>query len=110
MSESQIPKRTIVRTEVAIPVVSESNMDPIINSALETIAIELDRYHKKATKDKSLDLKEARVVQGYLRTLVELKRQKQQQDPTDFTKLKDDEILKIMGALAKSRGLNVKID
>lgn len=93
MADDQTPKRTIVR-QVPLAPSSETDLDPLVKNALETVAIELERFNKKARNDRALDLKEARVLQGYLKMLVDLKKEKRDKDKdTDWSKMSREELI-----------------
>lgn len=73
--------------------------DLLLHDAKCIISGELSRYRAKVQKGLSLDLKEARVIQGYLDALVRL--QKEERDASraqDLSNLSDEELL----ALAQS--------
>lgn len=60
------------------------------------IAAELSKYRSKALKGVSLDLKEARVVQGYLDSLTRLqKEEREHARAQDLSSLTDEDLLQL---------------
>lgn len=85
-----IPKRN----EKQITVVNDT--ENLLNDAKMIIAAELARYRGKAMKGVSLDLKEARVVQGYLDSLTKLQKEEREQARSqDLSNLNDDELMQL---------------
>ncbi len=91
------PKKRIVvpkRNESKISVINDT--ENLLNDAKMIIAAELARYRGKAMKGVSLDLKEARVVQGYLDSLTKLqKEEREHARAQDLSNLNDEELMQI---------------
>ena len=89
------PKRKIVlppKTKVSVI----NSTDDLLNDAKMIIAAELAKYRSKASKGVSLDLKEARVVQGYLDSLTKLQREEREQArASDLSALSNEELLQL---------------
>lgn len=71
-------------------------LDGLLNDSLVIIGNELARYRSKTAAGKSLELKEARAVQGYMETLVKLSREaREQARHEDLSNLSDEELLSL---------------
>ena len=97
-------KRIIVpkRDEPKISVVNDT--ENLLNDAKMIIAAELARYRGKAMKGVSLDLKEARVVQGYLDSLTKLQKEEREHARSqDLSNLSDEELVQLAQQLLGSQ-------
>lgn len=103
MTEKNIPKRRIVKSpksdkpkyEVSETVVVPK-LDMLLNDATAIIGAELSRYLSKTSRGITLDLKEARAVQGYMETLVKLSRESREAARAhDLSNLNDDELAQL---------------
>jgi len=82
------------RAKESITVVN--NTDALLNDAKMIIAAELAKYRSKALKGVSLDLKEARVVQGYLDSLTKLQKEEREHSRAqDLSNLSDEELMQL---------------
>lgn len=105
-SEQKPPIRRIINT-VEKPVLDvtklaeDVELGPLIVLAMESMAIDLARIREKAGNQKALDQKEARILQGYLKTLVELKKEKAKD--VDWSKLSTEQAIQMLQALVQSR-------
>ena len=77
--------------------------DILLHDARCILASELARYRAKTSKGVSLDLKEARVVQGYLETLIRLQKEEREEARSqDLSNLSNEELLdlaaKVLGS------------
>lgn len=91
-------KRTIitVRDKLSIASTLSSSTDMLLNDAKMIIAAELAKYREKAQRGVSLDLKEARVVQGYLAELTKLQREEREESrAADLSDLTNEEMLQL---------------
>ncbi len=80
-------------------------LDALMNDALSIIGAELAQYRSKTKRGVTLDLKEARAVQGYLDTMVKLsKEHREAARAADLADLTDEELLQLATQLAKSNG------
>ena len=108
---SREPQRRIVKlprerqskitTTQVVPAV-----DILLHDATAIIAGELARYRIKVSKGITLDLKEARIVQGYLETLIKLQKENRESARADdLSNLSDEELMelavRVLGAKAK---------
>lgn len=82
-----------------------ANMDALIKDALTIVEKELVRFrHKTGVQDRALDLKEARVLQGYLKTLVDLSReQRDRVKDFDFEEMDTEELINLLQVLIEKR-------
>ena len=91
------PKRRIIvptpeTHEVSVELVNETQR--LLDDAKHIIGAELARYRSKTSKGVSLDLKEARVVQGYLDALTKLQREEREQSRAeDFSNMSNEDLL-----------------
>ena len=98
LSPRRPAKRVIVplKDQSAISTHSILSTDLLLNDAKLIIASELARYRSKAVRGISLDLKEARVVQGYLAELTKLSREEREDARAqDLSNLSDEELLQM---------------
>jgi hypothetical protein len=86
------PKESKITTPTSvIPAV-----DILVNDAKAIICSELARYRTKSERGVTLDLKEARVIQGYLETLIKLQREEREQARSDdLSNLTNEELLEL---------------
>jgi len=92
------PARRIIIPKKNEPVstLMVQSTDLLIDDAKLIIAAELARYRQKASRGISLDLKEARVVTGYIAELTKLQREEREQARSeDLSNLTDDELLQV---------------
>lgn len=76
----------------------------LIDDALSVIATEIVKFKAKVGTGKSLDLGEARVLQGYIRSLVELCReQREREDSMDLASKTDAEIVALVEKLRSQK-------
>lgn len=78
------------------------NIDGLMQDAMIIVGQELSNYKRKVTNGISLDLKEARVVQGYMETLTKLsKEQRDAARSEDLSNLSNEELLQLATEIAK---------
>jgi hypothetical protein len=72
---------------------------------MQIVEKELIRFrHKTSTQNRPLDLKESRVLQGYLKTLVDLsKEQRDRVKEFDFDEMDTDELINLLQILIEKR-------
>jgi len=115
--EDQKPSKTRSVRKLLIPSESESNhkqvakppsLEVLVSDALLIVANELSKYRNKTDKGITLDLKEARIVQGYMKSLIEISREaRESNDSKHLEHLSDEELVKIA---AKELNLDQKVD
>ncbi len=72
----------------------------LIQDALSVIATEIVKFKSKTSTGQSLDLAEARVLQGYIKALVELSKETREREADmDLANMSDAEILGLIQAL-----------
>jgi hypothetical protein len=106
-------KRKVIIVEkraVAAPV----NLEVLINDALSIIGNELAFYNQKTKKGMTLQLKEAKAVQGYMDSLVKMSREAReaadQERTQKLAKLSDAELFKIAQEQLKSGAIENTIN
>lgn len=78
------------------------SIENLMNDALSIIGAELIQYRSKVKRGVTLDLKEARAVQGYLDTMVKLSKEaREAARAQDLSELSDEELLQLATQLAK---------
>ena len=101
MAEDSKPKRILVpqkrpQIEPSQVRIGAPDASTLIDDALEIIALEITKYRQRVNSGKTLDLKEARVLQGYIRSLTELSKEERERDEDDdFSKMQDEQILEL---------------
>lgn len=78
------------------------NVHDLLNDALEIVQIEIIKIRTKVRSGRSLDSRETKVLQGYIKSLVELSKEDRERmrdmDLSDFT---DDELRALAAPAAK---------
>lgn len=86
-------KPTILQHTDIIPAV-----DLLLHDAKCVISAELARYRTKVTSGLTLDLKEARIIQGYMDVILKLsKEEREASRAEDLSNLTDEELLDLAG-------------
>jgi hypothetical protein len=100
------PKRRIVPSSVKVSKAPQLNT--LINDALSIIGSQLSQYRIKADKGLTLDLKEARAIQGYMDSLVKMSKEaREAQKPEHLEHLSDEELMLIA---QETMGISVDAD
>jgi hypothetical protein len=87
-----------------VTVVLEPIVPTLLQDALSVLATEITRFKHKTSQNKPLDVNEARVLQGYIRSLVELaKEQREREDNMDLSNMNDQELLALVDQLRAKR-------
>lgn len=99
------PKKRIVlpskRGEIPT-VVASPTVETLMEDVMSIIGNEIARYKAKSTRGVTLDLKEARVVQAYMDTLVKLsKEERERARAEDLTNLSDEELKQLAAEVLK---------
>lgn len=72
----------------------------MIADSIAIIQSELLRYAQKSRSGRSLDLKEARVLQGYIKAMVDLSKENRERNrDEDFSKMSTDELIELLQVL-----------
>lgn len=71
------------------------SVDNLLNDTLSVIGFEIARLYKKSQGPTPLDAAEARILQGYIRSLTELSRESRERDKhADVANMEDDDLVK----------------
>lgn len=109
MTESK--KRRIIlpkKTNQVEPseVVYVPTIERLLEDALSIIGCELAQYKSKSKKGITLDLKEARIVQGYVDSLTKAQKESREQARAhDLSNLSNEELLQLATELAGKKSL-----
>lgn len=77
------------------------SVENMMADALQTIQLEITKFKTKVTQGRSLDSREAKTLQGYIKSLVELSREDRERlKDEDLSKLTTEELLQLLGAKA----------
>lgn len=91
-------KRVTLETSSIIPAT-----ELLLHDAKAIIGAELAHYRSKAVRGVTLDPKEARIVQGYLESLVKIQREEREiADSQDLSTLSDVELLRLAKRVLES--------
>lgn len=91
---SEAPKR-IYPKKVEANLVINPDAQTLISDALSIIATEIVRFKHAQSGGKKLEASEARVLQGYIKSLVELAREEREQEESrDFADLTNSQLIK----------------
>lgn len=89
----------------------DNTPDSVISTALQTVAMEVTKLHIKVSRGTSLDQKEARILQGYIKSMVELSREQRERDRADdLSKLSTEELAKIAEKMLKQEAGTIEIE
>jgi len=108
------PKRIILPPKKRKVSLETSSIIPatelLLHDAKAIIGAELAHYRSKAVRGVTLDPKEARIVQGYLESLVKIQREEREIAETqDLSTLSDTELLRLAKRVLESNN-NKTID
>ena len=93
-----LPKRTNQINEREVSVLP--SLSALLDDAKSIIGAELAQYRHKVKRGATLDLKEARAVQGYMETLVKLsKEEREAARSEDLSSLSNEELLQLATSL-----------
>ena len=110
---SEEPKRRLVvkdprSTSNTVVVSRTTNTSTLLENALKTLSEQLDKLALKS-RVSTFDEKEARVLQGYIKSLVDLSKEERERDKADtlgdLAKLTDEELLE----LARTKLVQAKV-
>ncbi len=110
MSDDKKPKRIKLPSKPKQIEQSDVQVVPSIEGlladALTIIGGELSRYRQKSTRGVTLDLKEARIIQGYIDSLTKAQKENREQARAqDLSNLSDSELLQLATQLATDKKL-----
>ena len=78
------------------------SVDGMINDALETVQTEIARYKTKVHRGIPLNAMEAKIMQGYIKSLVELsKEDRERARDADLSELSTEELLQVLASNQK---------
>ena len=99
------PKRTIVRPQLNRDDVTVlPSLSALLDDAKSIIGAELAQYRHKVKRGVTLDLKEARAVQGYMETLVKLSKEERENTRSeDLSSLSNEELLQLATELTRKK-------
>lgn len=86
------------------------SVDNMVADALEVIKLEIKKYHTKVASGRSLDSREAKTLQGYIKSLVDLSREdRERTKDVDLASLTAEELIALLGPKA-TKSLTGKIE
>jgi len=86
------------RTPVQFVESSGPTVDSLLKEALTVLASEISRYRAKSDRGSSLTLSEARVLNGYIKSLLDLSEEARERDKEqDLSNLSNEEMLELAG-------------
>lgn len=102
MSQEQGPKYIIPKETKVVS--TQDSIDSAISEAFETISIEINRFNKKVKRNVNLTPEEARLLQGYIKSLIELSREaREKADAMDYANMSDAELAAFAQKLIKGK-------
>ena len=112
MSEEK-PKRIILPPKKRSVTLESSSIIPatelLLHDAKAIIGAELAHYRSKAVRGVTLDPKEARIVQGYLESLVKIQREEREIAGTqDLSALSDVELMRLAKRVLENNNKQTK--
>lgn len=103
---SETPRRTLVLQPKAELVMKPShlNSETLLQDALSILASEITILKKQSNAGKGLDLAQARVLTGYIKSLTDiLKEQRERDSDMDLASMTDSELLQLVETLRKNK-------
>lgn len=101
-----IPGRRIGDSQI----ITEPSIDHLLNDALGVIATEITKFRTQVNKGRTLTLQEARVLQGYIKSLVELSKEKRDAfDNKDLANYSNEELASLIDKLVGTQNDKSKI-
>ena len=95
--DSRIPQRRI-----APIIMIQPDVPSMVSDALQVISTEILQFKAKVNKGTHLTTNEARVLQGYIKSLVEISREtRERDDSNDLANVSDEELLKLIEKVKK---------
>ena len=112
MTENK-PKRIILPPKKKTVTLETSSVIPatelLLHDAKAIIGAELAHYRSKAVRGVTLDPKEARIVQGYLESLVKIQREEREiAEPQDLSALSDVELMHLAKRVLENNNKQTK--
>ena len=109
----QKPKRIILPPKKKQVTLETSSIIPatelLLHDAKAIIGAELAHYRSKAVRGVTLDPKEARIVQGYLESLVKIQREEREIAETqDLSALSDVELMRLAKRVLENNNKDTK--
>ena len=109
----QKPKRIILPPKKKQVTLETSSIIPatelLLHDAKAIIGAELAHYRSKAVRGVTLDPKEARIVQGYLESLVKIQREEREMaEAQDLSTLSDTELLHLAKRVLENNNKQTK--
>lgn len=99
MAEDRRPTRRIIfpvhtpKMNLTVASPREISLEAAMADAIHIASKELHRYKLKVDMDQSLDLKQARIVQGWMKTLTEINKENRETErAANFEKFSDEEL------------------
>lgn len=78
------------------------SVDALMADALQVVQLEITKFKTKVVQGRSLDSREAKTLQGYIKSLVELSREDRERlKNEDLSQLTTEELLALSPAVAK---------
>ena len=113
MSKIKEPKRILLPPKKRTISLENSSVIPatelLLHDAKAIIGAELAHYRSKVVRGVTLDPKEARIVQGYLESLVKIQREEREISETqDLSTLSDTELLHLAKRVLEANDNNNK--
>lgn len=106
MSEDYKPKRIIVpqrRGQISEIIVTPS-ISTVLDEAVSIITTEILNYKNMVNKGKGLDQKQARILQGHIKCLVDLSKESREHDnERDLANMSDEELATLVETLRDKR-------
>ena len=106
MSESKIIKTTpaqVIRARSATP-----STVSMLDDALGIIGQQIDMFRVKSGQNQRLDEKEARILQGYIKSLVDLSKEEREREKLDdaLKNMSDEELLELAKKQLESKNVS----
>ncbi len=92
-----IPGRPEPRSKTEPSIILKPSVENLLNDTIQIMAYELARYRAKVESGEHLDLKQARVIQGYAKCLTDLSSEAREHEKhNDLSDLKDEDLIRVL--------------
>ena len=97
-------KPTPIKRVIVPSIVFEASPESIMTETLTVIHTEILKFRKKTNAGQSLSPSEGRLLQGYIKALVDIARESRERDENaDLANMSDDDLLKLVQTITAKK-------
>ncbi len=92
-------------------ITTEVSVESVLDDAMQTAAMEVARYRMKVARGNTLDPKEARIIQGWIETLIKAKKeQRETEKDAKMDKMSNEQLLEIARRVVANSPTPIEIE